>query len=1144
MTKLLNNETKKYDEIPGSEVNAAIDSGLYNFGSTRNVPIAQNGAAVWVDPSDASKYRKGLTFLSDEDVLKGNATERFRGIGGTLAGLAYGAADTASLGLVPLAVEAMGGQAGKDFHRDITLGAPTATTIGGIGGLFVDPFAAGAKLLGKGAVKGVGLAAEHAGGSLAAREIETATREMPLLGSGPRTAPKPGPGLAAAPAAAGKDVVSKETAVPRLGPGPERVASGEADLSLGRRLRDENAAARADESLPQRLLPERKIEAPESRLTLSRPPFESELMTDIQNSRANTNDRLREVETLLSGKRVKGKKALLVEREELQGHLDEYEFMDMKFAAAEEAALAEQAGRADAARRFGEPSLATGEIRTAEAGHADLELAAQQAEQSRARNRMGQGAPDIIGRPATDQGVGAGRELVLGQKRPGLADVLGAESKMAAEGESMAAWNARNAETAVAEDLAWRKAGGTRAATQVESDIAAAEGVTPGRELANVPHQNTGLATAAYGGAPVAAEAEKAAGPGLALGMPSSKELSDGAKNTLSMMGQGAIYGGASQLSREQAGLEEGAPGSVLKAAALGGAIPLALGLGGRALGGAAKAAGSALSASERFQKFAGGIEETHLLRMADFGVTDVQKINRGFTTPLTGEQGTRKFADFMKDVFNHVDDIKNNPANAGNKLLQEIPSDGGAALWNMTPQRTTALADATVKAYSGEYKLLYDVVGHEPVALSTLQKIADDVRGTQAKMAPTTSMKSVQSELDEFENAIARATPDPVTGKAQQTFTINDLQDTRTRFGEAFSNAQAGAAWTKQQAEFYTGIRNGVVDAAESVSPGMRAAFDRLDPLYTMAKVFQEGAASAAAKKATQSPISRDLLTKVALGIAAVGTPVGALGFLGVSIGLRHAYAQRGEGFIAAMAGKAAGPSFMGNPAGAAQFTGRSILNAKRPMMLGYNAEKFVETTPKEYTEIVAAVHQLQATRDKARADVMSAIQDLTPDQQKQTADNVDLVLNQIIKMLPTGLSPDKELTQQEKNYTIFVKSILDPTRFGTQVIVNGGPGVDAAKAALGASPQGQQFLIELHKTLNDAVQSNELLRSQKMLPGTVKQIVTLLRAKSHSSLGTIHGQGPEAEGPSSPVAPSAATGAKNAFARNAGLSSGINIG
>ena len=1051
MTKLLNSKTKEYDEIPGSEVNAAIDSGLYNFGSTRNVPIAQDGAAIWVKASDASKYRKGLTFLSDEDVLKGNATERFRGMGGTVAGLGYGFLKGASLGLAPLAIEALGGQGGEDFVRDIELGAPTATTIGDVGGLLVDPVAAFGRLGGKAVAKGAGLAAEHAGSSLAANEIAAGATRLET----------------AAPAVAGRAGAPVAKAL-RQPPTPPT-----ASVIAGR------LEAVSPPSLGQ-------TEAPR-------------LGDFVEERAASAASHASEIDRVLGGVKVNvGNKV--------------YTGADRSvFVAAEKAATGvdakEKARYAtkvfDTQLGFAERKLSDADkvlLGEARAGR-DAELASE-----------GSLALPIPPSPRTATAT-TGPSTPFEVSQPGLG-YTPFGPHLPPDGLPLEARSLFH----VPEGLA---------ASTVRADAAAKE--VAGRSLFHVPPEPAGVVPM---GPPSLAAAE-----GSRLNM-----------SGLSLPIQGAIYGGASQLSREQAGLEEGEPGSVLKAAAIGGAIPLVLGLGGKAFGRAATATGSALSGNQRIQKFAAGIEETHVLRMADSGVADVQRINREFTTPLTGEQGTRKYADFIKNAVHNIDNIKADPSNAGNALVQSLPSaaDGGTKLWNMNPQRLATLADATVSVYSAEYKALYNAVGHEPVALSTLQKIAADVRGTQASMAPTTSMKSVQGELNEFENAIARATPDPITGVAQQKFTINDLQDTRTRFGEAFSNTQAGGEWTPQQSAFYKGLRNGVVDAAESVKPGMKNTFDALDPLYTMAKSFQEGAARAAAKKAIKSPISQDQVTKASLGVAAIGTPGAAVLFFGVSTLFRHGYAQRGEGFIAEMAGKVAGSSLMANPAGAAQFVGASILNAKRPMMLGYNAERLVETTPKEYTEIVAAVHGLQATRDKVRADVMSSLSDSTPEQQKQTANNVDTLLNQMVKTLPTGLSPGKELTQQEKNYTIFFKALLDPTRFGTQVIVNGGPGVDAAKAALGATPQGQEYLDKLYTVLNEAVQSNEKLRSQKMGPGSIKKIITSFRSTSHSSLGTIHGAGAgqEAEGPSSPVAPSAATGARNAFAQNVSLGSGTNIG
>ncbi len=160
MTKLLDSAGKLID-IPAAEVSTAVSSGRFSFPSNRNIPVIQQGEAKWVDPNFAAQYYKRLTFTEDDVVQQQRAEERMRGVGGTVAGLAYGAAKTATLGLAPLAVGAVSDTA-RDYMRDIELGAPTATGAGELLGLAIDPFAAVSRVSQRGAVKAAEQAARAA----------------------------------------------------------------------------------------------------------------------------------------------------------------------------------------------------------------------------------------------------------------------------------------------------------------------------------------------------------------------------------------------------------------------------------------------------------------------------------------------------------------------------------------------------------------------------------------------------------------------------------------------------------------------------------------------------------------------------------------------------------------------------------------------------------------------------------------------------------------------------------------------------------------------------------------------------------------------------------------------------------------------
>ena len=1429
MTKLLDTTTGELVEIPASDVLAARKSGRFGFSLDRPVPIIQNGEPKWIPAKLADQYRSSLTFTDDDTVFEYNAKERMSGIGGVLAGAAYGGAKGLTLGLSPLLMKAAGY---GDLARDIELGAGNSALTAEVASLGFNPLAAFGRGGGKAVAKGAGLAAEHAAAAAAAPAA--AEGAVSLGAAAPVVAGHAAAPVAALPAVAGHGSMrlgagppaaiataaraGEELAPLRLGQG--HLASGVADTSIGKALRSENAAAQADEAMLQKRLPAHQIEVPESPFTLRQPPFESALATDIQNSRANTLDRLREVETQLSRKRPKGRKALLAEREELQGHLDEYEFMEMKFSGAEENALAEQAGRADVARRFGDQGLVTaGELRTAEAGHADLELAAQRAEQARARNRMGQGAPDIIGRPvaaaapilgkppapvvdlagmtqqelaehfaasglpkgvtaydaltarpslrgksraeqmsiflntgvdvardwakktrdawvkirasslqgieakgvdstwnnfhigvdidplggarnkayatlsdplslsgteleaflvalrdagyngqakvpstgarmllgfdnivmhgatkadaaigeatakkffgnrvehtafgvdaggdshsgilakalearlsaakpmatgpqgaslagqaatvktATGQGVPAGRELVLGQPRPGVADVLRAEQTLGKEAESMAAWDARTAEAAMAEDAAWREAGGTRAATQVERDIAAAEGVAPGRELAILPPGGPtaqgmgpnpfGPGSSGGGFPPSAALGTQIppVGAGLPLppaGLPSGVAGSIGqaasgtGSSLLRTATEGAIYGGASQASREQLGLEEGAPGSVMKAALLGGGLSGAIHLGLNAASRGSLSLGG-VGTGGAIGRGLKSLEDTHIMRGLGNTAADVKSMNIRLKNTSSGEVGSHFYVDEVKNAFANIADLQRQFPD--DVLLQSIPLDGK---WSsMTAERKMAFTDAFKASLGPRYDSALNHINGVGVDESVVEAIVEAAKSKAAKGLEKTSLGSVNKVLNDIESGLKKATkpfrdaadaaeaalPDtaPAQLRAQvrdeayaaakeaapPSYTIKDINKIKTELGKDFDDwsSKHGGEWTPVQMGVYNDFKGVVYDEAATFSANngvpIHAQLTELDKLFMVAATMSKGVANDAAKKALQSPVGRDLLSQFALGAFAIGNPIGAALFAVGSAGLRGIYNSRGEGFIADMAAKLS-RGVVANPQAAAAVAAQSIYSARRPVVLGYNAERLVDSEPKDYSAIVKSVRELNESRESVIADIRSKTSGLSPEEQTAAVDGLDKMMNDLAMNVPPGLSVPGQLSQQQKNYVVYAKSMLSPA-YAVQVLVNGGTGGAAAAKALsdlGANGEGKLFLDTLANELKKHVDESDDRKTAESAAAAYASIAKMVKsttvARIHSKSGLAMPRPKLMPGPKAPV-------------------------
>jgi hypothetical protein len=183
-------------------------------------------------------------------------------------------------------------------------------------------------------------------------------------------------------------------------------------------------------------------------------------------------------------------------------------------------------------------------------------------------------------------------------------------------------------------------------------------------------------------------------------------------------------------------------------------------------------------------------------------------------------------------------------------------------------------------------------------------------------------------------------------------------------------------------------------------------------------------------------------------------------------------------------------------------------------------------------------AVRELEATRDKAKRQIADATSGLTPEEQQKSVEFFDNQLNALASALPKGIPTGKALNEQEKNYTIFARAILDPQVYGVQAILNGGLGASVAADAINSlGPQGQEFLQKLGDNLQARISESEQLRGREDMLQTLRNVKTATR----KSVGGGGGARLRALHPSSDVkniakgAPSAFQNAAKAFSGSA---------
>ena len=1108
--KLLDKETKSLVDFEPSAVNAAVDSGKFLFPKNRGVPVRADGQLKYISATDAAKYRDRLLFVNDEDVERGQAEERFSGLGGAAQALAYGGVKGLTLGTVPALASALSPEF-AEYSRQIELGRPGMTAAGEIASLAVDPFALAGKALRLGS-KG----AQEAGA--AAKAIDAAAQRAAVapelaLGEAAVRAPAQTPAGVAAQVAGeaaqtGRGVIPAE--VSPLALGRQAISTPEEAARLSFRDRSRQSLLLREPAAVEFPVAEGAVSTAEPGLRLGADIYQTPELAM----------RARQAEELASS--AQGARAA--------------EARAAQEAAGMERGLAPgQVGPVEDFTRPPSEFLQAGDARN-QMANIEESLQANAAASRRARSE------------ASRERLAAERDRLLAQRDELEYTLFGAETR--AE-EAMATQAERALDAAEAQagapgrqlvsEQMGRLAGEIEAAstlpptlrtaeTRVVSEnvsprlgVPAMEAAPPNVSPLGLGMAETGVVTPsrlALGGtipareAVAATEMARAGAPAIAPGL-------------ASMSAQGGLYGASEEARRQATGESQGGMGAILGAGALGAAIPAGLMLGGKVAAKGAQALATGAREAGILERIAAGastVEKQHIARSFDLSRDQVTRLNNKFAIPEIEQQGTDAFVKFIKGELDDVSKLK--AAFPDDAFLQSIPENMSVKFGQLTPDRKKAFADAVERFYGKEYDTIFtDAVRAAPVDRAIIDRIIADTEARAVAGAPQRGLESVAPELAAMRDY-------------QGQHSVGTLRELQSRIGEIFRGRQGeGGKFTEAQAAMYGGLKRALADAVEAAEPGAAARLAENDVRYEMSKIMAEGANKVLSKATTTSPIGRDQLSQLALGFAAVGHPVAAAKFFVTTVGLRHLYNTRGEGIIADMAGKLS-TSLRKNPTVAATEAADIIVNARRPMLLGASAMKLTDAKPEDYTSMSRAVRDLEATRDKAKRQLADATSGLTPEEQQKSVEFFDNQLNALASALPKGIPTGKALNEQEKNYTIFARAILDPQVYGVQAILNGGPGASVAADAINSlGPQGQEFLQKLGDNLQARISESEQLRGREDMLQTLRNVKTATR----KSVGGGGGARLRALHPTSDVkniakgAPSAFQNAAKAFSGSA---------
>ena len=649
------------------------------------------------------------------------------------------------------------------------------------------------------------------------------------------------------------------------------------------------------------------------------------------------------------------------------------------------------------------------------------------------------------------------------------------------------------------------------------ADAAAAEAARAGRIASDVEAANTLPATLRTAEARVAAEdvsprlgipeaAEPNVSPlglgmaetgvmpaarGLALGAPIEARAAQAATDMTAAAApglierigrpaiEGALYSGATQAYKQELGLEPGGAGEVLAATALGGVIGKGLSLGGKALVKGQKALTDAAaetapeSLAGMIGKAASGIERTHLLRQWGQTQKAVRKLNERFTEDELGKLGSTAMTDYIRNAAARIEELK--AAHPENQFLQSINvGQKGLTFTNLSAEQRNAMAQVLREQAGKEVEAMYGPALNQvidPRAIdAALKRVEKKLRTRGTGDIP---LESIRAEMDALRASL------------RESYTVKELRDYEIATSRRFQEKRGvHEPLTEAQSLFRNEIKNVYLDAAEQVTPGLRQNLVVPNRNYTLADMLAIGADEALAKGETTSSVGRDSLAQFALGAFAMVQPIPAtLFFLGTTA-LRGLYNQRGDGFIADMAGKLArkSASVAAAPEAAAREATQSILNAQRPLLGAFNAEKLVEVKPADYTSLSRGIRELAASTDFAHEKIRQATANLPPDQQERFIADYDATMQKLVDEMPKGIPTDKALSEAERRWTVMARSLFDHA-YATQTIANGGPMATAAAQGLTMIPNGQKYLDELATNLQRAIAENEKLRGDQQL-------------------------------------------------------------
>jgi len=544
---------------------------------------------------------------------------------------------------------------------------------------------------------------------------------------------------------------------------------------------------------------------------------------------------------------------------------------------------------------------------------------------------------------------------------------------------------------------------------------------------------------------------------------------------------EGAVYSGATQAYKQELGLEPGGVGEVLAATALGGVIGKGLSLGGKALVKGQKAltdvaAESAPSSlASMIGKAASSVERTHLLRQWGQSQKAVRKLNERFTEDELGKLGSTAMTDYVRNAAARIEELK--AAHPENQFLQSINvGTKGLTFTNLSAEQRNAMAqvlrEEAGKAVEAQYgPALNQVIGQDDI----LAAIARAERKVSRPGLGDIPLRSIREEAESLRNAVQKG----------EQFTVRSLRDFEIGASREFERKQGlHEPFTEAQSAFRNEIKNLYLDAAEQAVPGLRKALVEPNKAYTLADMLAKGSQEVMAKSELTSPVGRDSLAQFALGAFAMVQPVAAAAFFLGTTALRGLYNQRGEGFIADMAGKLSrkASNVAAAPEVAAREVTQSIINAQRPMLAAMNAEKLVDVKPTDYTSLSQGIRELAASTDFAHERIRQATANLPPDQQERFIADYDATMQKLVDEMPKGIPTQKALSEAERRWTVMARSLFDHA-YATQLIANGGPMAPAAAQGLAMIPNGQKYLDELAGNLQRAIAENEKLRGNQQL-------------------------------------------------------------